>query len=165
MLRELRIFTGGSEDLFIFRGFNGRLVAKRPGSTAPGPDKITYDQFFRYLGQWFSGVMGVSTAVFRKQFATQSNRSGGASAALNAGVSDELIGQHGDWKTKAAQRRYMKSDTTRLLSVSRAAMGLSKTPAPDVRIEGESAGVPPAMAEDDLPPDVIGVPPGAFAWS
>jgi integrase len=165
MLRELRIFTGGSEDLFIFRGFNGRLVAKRPGSTAPGPDKITYDQFFRYLGQWFSGVRGVSTAVFRKQFATQSNRSGGASAALNAGVSDELIGQHGDWKTKAAQRRYMKSDTSRLLSVSRAAMGLSKTPAPDVRIECESAGVPPAMAEDDLPPDVIGVPPGAFAWS
>ncbi len=59
----------------------------------------------------------------------------------------------------------MKSDTTRLLSVSRAAMGLSKTPAPDVRIEGEFAGVPHAMAEDDIPPDVIGVPPGAFAWS
>ena len=75
-----------------FRGFNGRLVAKRPGSTAPGPDKITYDQFFRYLGQWLGGVMGVSIAVFRKQFATQSNRSCGASVALNAGVSDELIG-------------------------------------------------------------------------
>ena len=165
MLRELRILTGGSEDLLIFRWFNGRLVAKRPDSTTSGPDKITYDQFFRYLGQWLSGVMGVSIAVFRKQFVTQSNRSGGASAALNAGVSDELIGQHGDWKTKAAQRRYMKSDTTRLLSVSRAVMGLSKTPAPDVRIECVSAGVPPALAEDNLPLDVIGVPPGAFAWS
>ncbi len=109
--------------------------------------------------------MGLSIAVFRKQFATQSSRSGGASAALNGGVSDELIGQHGDWKTKAVQRRYMKSDTTRLLSVSRAAMGVSKTPAPDVRIEGESAGVPPVMADDDLPPDIIGVPLGAFAWS
>ena len=61
--------------------------------------------------------------------------------------------------------RYMKSDTPRLLSVSRAAMGLPKTPAPDVRIEDESAGVPLAMAKDDIPPDVIGVPPGAFAWS
>ena len=59
----------------------------------------------------------------------------------------------------------MESDTPRLLSVSRAAMGLPKTPAPDVRIEDESAGVPPAMAEVDLPPDVIGVPPGAFVWS
>jgi hypothetical protein len=92
LLRELRIFTGGSKDLFIFRGFNGRLVSKRPGSTAPGPDKITYDQFFRHLGLWLSGIMGVSVAVFCKQFATQSSRSGGASAALNAGVSDELIG-------------------------------------------------------------------------
>ncbi len=58
----------------------------------------------------------------------------------------------------------MKSETSRLLSVSRAAMGLPKTPAPDVRIEDESAGVPPEMAEDDLPPDAIGVPPRAFAW-
>ena len=40
--------------------------------------------------------MGVSGAVFRKQFAIKSNKSGGAFAALNAGVSDELIGQHGD---------------------------------------------------------------------
>jgi hypothetical protein len=46
--------------------------------------------------------MGVSVAIFRKQFATQSNRSGGASSVLNAGVSDEQIGQHGVWKTKAA---------------------------------------------------------------
>jgi integrase len=165
LLRELSAYTGGSDDLFVFRGFNGRLVAKRPRSTAPGGARITYDQYFRYLGQWFSAVMGVSLAAFRKQFATQSGRSGGASAAVNAGVSDELIGQHGDWKTKAAQRRYMKSDTTRLLSVSRAAMGSTKTPAPDVRIEDESAGVPPEVAEDDLPPVVIGVPPGAFAWS
>jgi len=81
------------------------------------------------------------------------------------GVPDELIGQHGDWKRKAAYRRYMKSDTSRLLSESRAAMGFPKTPAPDVRIEDESVGVPQVMAEDDLPLDVIGVLPGAFAWS
>ena len=54
----------------------------------------------------------------------------------------------------------MKSDTPRLLSVLRAGMGFPKTPAPDVRVEGESAGVPPAMAEVDLTPDVIGIPLG-----
>ena len=44
MLRELQIYTGGSEDLNIYiRGFNGRLVAKSPRTTAPGPKKITYD--------------------------------------------------------------------------------------------------------------------------
>jgi len=114
----------------------------------------------RYLGLWFNGVMGVSVAVFRKQFAVQSGRSDGASAALNAGVSDELIGQHGVWKSKAARRRYMKIDTLRLLSVSRAAMGLPRTLAPNVWIEEESAGVPPEIVEDDLSPDVIGVPLG-----
>jgi hypothetical protein len=47
--------------------------------------------------------------------------------------------------------RYMKSDITRLLSVSREAMGVLRwpweTPAPDARIECESAGAPPEMAE------------------
>ena len=96
LLRELQIYTGGSEDLSIFRGFNERLVAKSPRTTAPRSKKITYDQFLRFVSLWFSGVMGVSVAVFRKQFATQSGRSGGASAASNGGVSTELWGQHGD---------------------------------------------------------------------
>ncbi len=52
----------------------------------------------------------------------------------------------------------MKTNTPRLLSVSRAAIGLPKTPAPDVRIEFESAGAPPEMAEDEQPPVVVGVP-------
>ncbi len=74
----------------------------------------------------------------------------------------ELWGHHGDWKTLEAQKRYMKSDTEHLLSVSRAAMGLPKTPAPTVRIKFESAGAPPEMAEEGLPPDVVGVPDKAF---
>ncbi len=28
LFRELRALTGGSEDMFVFRGFTGRLVAK-----------------------------------------------------------------------------------------------------------------------------------------
>ncbi len=107
----------------------------------------------------------MSVSAFRKQFATQSGRSGGASAASNAGVSSELVGQHGDWKSKASQRRYMKSETTRLLSVSRAAMGFEKTLAPDARTEVESAGAPPEMAESEQPPEVVGIPPWAFAWT
>ena len=102
LLRQLRAFTGGSEDLFVFRGFNGRVVAKNPGSTAPGPEKISYDQMLRFMSLWFSGVLGTSVALFRKQFATQSGRSGSASAAANAGVSAELWGQHGVWHSLAA---------------------------------------------------------------
>ena len=165
LLRELKTYTGGSEGLHAFRGFNGRLVAKSPRSTAPGPKKIIYDQFIRFMSLWFSGVMGVSVAAFQKQFATQSGRRGGTSAASNAGVPAELWGQHEDCKSWEAQKLFMKTDTPSLLSVSRAAMGPPKTPAPNVRIEFESAGAPLEMAEDEQPPVVVGVPTGAFAWS
>ncbi len=106
--------------------------------------------------------MSVFPPTFRKQFATQSERSTGASATANANVPAELLGQHGDWKTLEAQRLYMKSDTEHLLSESWAAMGLPKTPTPTVRFEVESAGALPEIAEEGLPPDVVGVPDGAF---
>ncbi len=66
LLRELESYTGGSEGLLVFRGFNGRRVAKSPRSTTPGPNTITYDQFLRFVSLWFSGEMGVSVAAFRK---------------------------------------------------------------------------------------------------
>ena len=96
LMRELQIYTGESNDLYIFRGFNGRLVARSPRTTAPGPKKIKYDQFLRFVMLWFSGVMGVSVANIRKPFATQSGRSGGVSAASSGGVPVELKGQPGD---------------------------------------------------------------------
>ena len=91
------------------------------------------------MSLWFSGVMGVSIDAFQKQFATQSGRSGGASTAANSDVPKELWGQHGDWKSWEAQKRYMKSDPAHLLSVSRAAMSLPKGTAPEVRIECDPA--------------------------
>ena len=104
-------------------------------------------------------------AAFWKQFATQSDRSGGASLASSGGISAELWEQHGDLKTLDAQKRYMKSDTIRLSSVSRAAMRLPTDMALDVRTERGSAVALPLVAGDDAPPDVVGVPKGAFSWS
>ena len=92
-LHWLRIYAGGAERIYVFRGFNGRMVSKSPNNTAPGPNKIAYDQLLRYLGLWFSGVVGISVVVFRKQFATQSGWSGGASAAANVDVLKELWGK------------------------------------------------------------------------
>ena len=82
----------GSKDLYVFWEVNMRLVAKNPGRTSPGPERITYDDLFRFMSLWFSGVLGTSVALFRKQFATQSGRSGSASAVANAIVSAELWG-------------------------------------------------------------------------
>ncbi len=96
LLLQLRAYTGGAKDLHVFRGFNGRLVAKNPGRTAPRPDKIAYDQMLWFMGLWFSGVLGTPVALFKKQFATQSGRSGSTSATVSAGLPVELWGQHGD---------------------------------------------------------------------
>jgi hypothetical protein len=92
LLLQLRAYTGGAKDLHVFRGFNGRLFAKNPGRTAPGPDKISYDQMLRFMSLWFGGVLVTSVALFKKQWATQFGRSGSASAAANAGVPAELWG-------------------------------------------------------------------------
>ena len=79
----------------------------------------------------------------------------------------------------------MKSDKEHLLSVSRAAMRLLKVPGiagraeepadvppdagiedeEDVRTAAEPVGAPLVDAEDDLPPEVVGVPQGAFQWT
>ncbi len=44
LLLQLWIFTRGSEDLHVFRGFNGRLVAKSREKTVPGPVRIKNNQ-------------------------------------------------------------------------------------------------------------------------
>ncbi len=63
-----------------------------------------------------------------------------------------------------AQKCFMKILPTRLLSVSRAAMGLLRYPAPDEGIGGSGSN-PPGAGEDILLPDVVGVPGGAFVWT
>ena len=90
----------------------------------PGESRIAYAQLSRYMSLWFGSILGLSPAEFRKQFGTQSGRSGGASAASNAGVAWELWGQHGAWASEKAQTCYMQKDVASLLSVSQAAMSL-----------------------------------------
>ncbi len=104
LLLQLRAYTGGAEELHVFRGFNGHLVALIPGRTAPGPDKISYDQMLLFMGLWFSGVLRTSMAMFKKQWTTQSGRSGSASEAANAIIPAELWGQHGDWHSLQPRR-------------------------------------------------------------
>ena len=74
----------------IFCGFNGRLAAKSPQKTAPSTLPIKYDQYARYLSLWCGEVLGISTQEFKAQHGSQSFRSGGASAASNAGIPIEL---------------------------------------------------------------------------
>ena len=53
-----------------------------------------------------------------KRFGLHSLRSGGASAAANAGVPDRLFKRHGRWRSESAKDGYVKDSISSLLSVS-----------------------------------------------
>ena len=46
-------------------------------------------------------------------------RSGGATAAANAGIPDRFFKRHGRWLSESAKDGYVKDSTSSLLSVSR----------------------------------------------
>ena len=56
-------------------------------------------------------------------YGLHSLRSGGASCAINNGVSERLVGKHGRWKSGYSRDRYLKDDKKSRLSVTKA-MGL-----------------------------------------
>ena len=59
--------------------------------------------------------LGYST----KLFGLHSLRSGGATAAVNAGVNDRLFKRHGRWHSDKAKDGYVKDNLEALLSVSK----------------------------------------------
>ena len=100
----MMLVTRGDGDDYIFRGFIGRCVITSPGRTVPGPNFFSYAQFSKYIALWFGASLGLSSKEFSIVYGSQSGRSGVASAASNAGVSMELWGQHGDWKSVKSKR-------------------------------------------------------------
>jgi len=55
----------------------------------------------------------------KTKFGLHSLRSGGATAAANAGVADRLFKRHGRWRSETAKDGYVKDSTERLLQVSK----------------------------------------------
>ena len=53
-----------------------------------------------------------------KQFGLHSLRSGGATAAAQAGVPDRLFKRHGRWRSESAKDGYIKDSMPALMSVS-----------------------------------------------
>jgi hypothetical protein len=107
LLRALQIVSNPERDDFIFRGSNGRLVAKNPGKTTLLIIEIKYAQYMSYLSLWFGCILGFTPEEFKAQYGSQSGRIGFAPAALNTYISVELWGQHGDWASFKSQKRYM----------------------------------------------------------
>ena len=124
--------------------------------------------------------MGLSPKEFSTIYGSQPGRNGAASTASNAGVSMELWGQHGAWKSVKSQPNYMKRDPEAIIFVSKDAM----TPVPEANFGAPmpTVAVSPATIQSGVlprasiqpPPTpgspekgprfVEGVPLGSFAW-
>jgi len=78
------------KDDFIFRGFNGRFVAKYPERTTPLVPAIKYEQYIRYLSLWFGCIIGIIPEEFKNQHGSQSGRICSASTTSNAYIPVEI---------------------------------------------------------------------------
>ena len=94
-----------------------RLAKTKKGHNAIGHRQICYttinDDFHRLIAP-------VCENMDSREYGLHSLRSGGASTAVNNGVSERLIGEHGRWKSGYSRDRYLKDDKTARLSVTRA---------------------------------------------
>ena len=109
----------------VFPMFDGTRITQGREWDSPFGSRnrpIPYSQFRNYLSKWFAPLLNMTAQQFLEKFGTKSGRSGGASAASNAGVAVERWGQHGGWKTFESQKHYMQLDDAALLQVSQLIM-------------------------------------------
>ena len=97
-------------DQFLFRG----LVHTKNGFKLRQAGSISYTRVRELVLTLLESI-----GLDRKQFGLHSLRSGGASAAANAGVPDRCFKRHGRWKSENAKDGYVKDDLQQRLDVSR----------------------------------------------
>ena len=94
-----------------------RLAKTRMGHNALGNRSISKttinDDFHKFMRPLCKNLSSES-------YGLHSLRSGGASAAINNGVSERLVGKHGRWKSGYSRDRYLKDDKKGRLSVTKA---------------------------------------------
>ena len=175
LLRNLIRLSGVNPDTPVFQGFNGRLVRKNAYRTQPSGSGLKYDQYMRYLSLWFGSILDLSPMDFRAHYGAQSGRSGGASAAANAGVRQELWGAHGNWREWDSQQRYMEVSHDLSLSVSRAIMpggalptassAVASPEATDEREDDDATAAADLQGDGtDIVPETEDVPTSHFTW-
>ena len=99
-----------SSKLRLFRG----IVHTKKGGRLRASGSLSYTRMRELL------LAKLSSLGFNaKSFGVHSLRSGGATAAANAGVPDRLFKRHGRWRSESAKDGYVKDSVSSLLSVSR----------------------------------------------
>ena len=97
-------------DKFLFR----RLVNTKNGQKLRYSVNLSYTRAQELVLQMLEDV-----GLDRKLFSLHSLRSGGASAAANAGVPDRCFKRHGRWRSESAKDGYVQDQLENRLSVSR----------------------------------------------
>ena len=106
---ELASVTGEQEK-FLFRG----LVTTKNGSRLRSTGGLSYTRAREVVLDMLTAI-----GLDKKQFGLHSLRSGGASAAANAGVPDRFFKRHGRWRSENAKDGYVKDSLEERLKVSR----------------------------------------------
>ena len=94
-----------------------RLPKTKKGHNAIGSRAISYTTIYENFQQF---ILPICQKISPGAYGTHSMRSGGASEAINEGVSERLVGKHGRWKSGYSRDRYLKDDKRRRLSVTKA---------------------------------------------
>ena len=102
--------VGSSPELPLFRG----VVRTKLGEQLRKKGGISYTRVRELVLQKLAAL-----GLDPKQFGLHSLRSGGASAAANAGVPDRLFKRHGRWRSENEKDGYVKDTMESRLSVSR----------------------------------------------
>ena len=108
-VKEARINLS-STDLF----FRGVYFCKSKQSYKLRSTGLSYSRTREVVRAAFASL-GYSVETF----GLHSLRSGGATAAANAGINDRLFKRHGRWKSETAKDGYVKDNLQSLLSVSK----------------------------------------------
>ena len=99
----------GSDVKFLFRG----LVNTKSGTKLRDTGGLSYTRVCEVVLDKLSAI-----GLDRHQFGLQSLRSGGASAAANAGVPDRCFKRHGRWRSENAKDGYVKDNLKNRLDVT-----------------------------------------------
>ena len=100
----------GSPDLHLFRA----IVRSKNGVKLRSHGGLSYTRMRELLLEKLSEV-----GLDPKKYGLHSLRSGGATAAANAGVPDRLFKRHGHWRSENAKDDYVKDSLASRLSVTK----------------------------------------------
>ena len=109
-MRLANISTTNLSENYLFR----RLISTKNGQKLRDSANLSYTRARELVL-----TMLESIGLDRKQFSLHSLRSGGASAAANAGVPDRCFKRHGRWRSESAKDGYVQDKLEERLSVSK----------------------------------------------